>query len=167
MLTEAARARLVKLLNLTASDSDHEALSAIRLINTIIKKENVTWEIVIARSGPAPTVQPQSRPQPQQARPQRDDIYKADEAFHHIFSGFGSFASGAGARSWIVDKKVVEALFGEAFNRGYIYTEQENEVLKVFHHFWTTNGRLSDKQFQALRLLVERERKRANSSSRF
>lgn len=36
--------RLVKLLNLTRSDNDHEALSAMRNVNTLLKENALTWE---------------------------------------------------------------------------------------------------------------------------
>lgn len=171
MLSEATRARLVKLLNLTGSDSDPEALTALRMVTKIIKKENLSWEqvIVVVASGPVPRPNAAAHwsGAPPRRPPPREDLYRAaDDAFHHIFSGFG-FDQGQGARSWIVDKRVVNALFEEAFNRGYIFTEAENNALKALQSFWGVNGRLSDKQFNVIRALVERERKRANSSSRF
>ncbi|MBX2989124.1 MAG: hypothetical protein KF802_14635 [Bdellovibrionaceae bacterium] len=53
--------RLVKLLNLTASNSDGEALNAIRLANSILRKANRTWSDLIsggvARQDSGPSIQ--------------------------------------------------------------------------------------------------------------
>lgn len=39
--------RIIKLLNLTTSDNDHEALSAIRSVNKLLKQNNQMWDDVI------------------------------------------------------------------------------------------------------------------------
>lgn len=36
--------KIIKLLNMTTSDNDHEALTAMRMVNAILKKNNVAWE---------------------------------------------------------------------------------------------------------------------------
>jgi hypothetical protein len=36
--------KLIKLLMLTTSDNDNEALSAIRMANKLLKSKNITWE---------------------------------------------------------------------------------------------------------------------------
>lgn len=38
---------VVKMLNLTMSDSDHEALSAIRKANAVLKRNNLGWAAVL------------------------------------------------------------------------------------------------------------------------
>ncbi len=40
--------RLVKLLNLTTSDNDNEALLALRNAQKIIKSENASWEFLLS-----------------------------------------------------------------------------------------------------------------------
>jgi len=42
-----SRAKLIKLLNLTQSPNDHEALSAIRFVNRLLKKHELSWDDVI------------------------------------------------------------------------------------------------------------------------
>lgn len=42
------RAKLAKLLALTASDHDHEALSAMRMANAMVKAAGVTWDELLA-----------------------------------------------------------------------------------------------------------------------
>lgn len=50
-----AREKLAKLLMLTRSDSEGEALNAIRIANTFIDKHNMTWQQVLATSKKSPT----------------------------------------------------------------------------------------------------------------
>lgn len=40
--------RLIKFLNLTSSDSDNEAMVALRMALKILKKENLTWEKLLS-----------------------------------------------------------------------------------------------------------------------
>lgn len=42
--TEELRSKLIKLLNLTSSPNDHEALSAIRMANKALKSSDLSWE---------------------------------------------------------------------------------------------------------------------------
>lgn len=42
--------KLIKILKLTTSENDAEALSAMRLANDILKRNNITWDIVITSS---------------------------------------------------------------------------------------------------------------------
>lgn len=44
------KSKLVKLLNLTASDADGEALTALRLATKMLKEADVTWESVLSGS---------------------------------------------------------------------------------------------------------------------
>lgn len=46
-------AQLIKILNLTQSDSDGEALSAIRIVNGKLKAAGMTWEILL-KTAPKP-----------------------------------------------------------------------------------------------------------------
>jgi len=39
--------KIIKLLKLTASPEDHEALSAIRIANDLLKKNDMTWDLII------------------------------------------------------------------------------------------------------------------------
>ena len=42
--------KIVKILNLTMSENDHEALLAIRMANKILKSENKTWENFVQKA---------------------------------------------------------------------------------------------------------------------
>lgn len=46
--------RLVKLLNLTSSTNDGEALNAIRAANNLIVKNGLRWEILLLQDSPPP-----------------------------------------------------------------------------------------------------------------
>lgn len=46
--------RLTKLLNLSASDNDGEALNAIRAANALIRKNGLTWAILLLQDSPPP-----------------------------------------------------------------------------------------------------------------
>ena len=62
------REHLIKLLNLTGSDYDAEALGAIRRSNALLRRHRMTWAELLAPSqDPVQTPQPR----PAQARPQR------------------------------------------------------------------------------------------------
>lgn len=54
--------RLIALLNLSTSDNDHEALSATRHANALLKKNNLRWEDVVGSgksySAPSPPKDP-------------------------------------------------------------------------------------------------------------
>jgi hypothetical protein len=52
------REKILKLMMLTTSDNDHEALSALRKANAIIKKAKQTWQDVVYKA-PAVPVQAQ------------------------------------------------------------------------------------------------------------
>jgi hypothetical protein len=62
------RARLVKLLNLTESQHDGEALTAIRRSNEMLRRSKTSWEEVLT---PAPSDQQQASPPPPEPEPER------------------------------------------------------------------------------------------------
>ncbi len=55
--------RLIALLNLSTSDNDNEALSAIRMANKLMKKHELQWENVVG-SGRSYTAPPPPKPPP-------------------------------------------------------------------------------------------------------
>jgi len=44
--------RIVKLLNLSSSTNEHEALSAIRMANEIVRKNGLTWDTILIHESP-------------------------------------------------------------------------------------------------------------------
>lgn len=55
-LSESQRERLFKLLNLTRSDNDNEAISAIRHANSILKTANLDWSSAFGSVPSAETI---------------------------------------------------------------------------------------------------------------
>ena len=77
------RDQLIKLLNLTRSEYDAEALNAIRRANALLRKQRATWEDLLARPQesakarqPEPTQAQQQRP-----RPRGSDAFKAKHGY--------------------------------------------------------------------------------------
>lgn len=64
---------LIKVLNLTTSDNDGEALSAMRKANAILKTHGVLWDSVL--KAPASAGQ-QKRSSPERTESQSDDLTK-------------------------------------------------------------------------------------------
>lgn len=76
------RERLVKLMNLTTSDNDNEALNAVRTANGMIKKAGLAWDIVIEGGDPSPKsphVRYSSRSKEPYATPKEAPRYEVDE----------------------------------------------------------------------------------------
>ena len=57
------RAKLIKLLGMTTSQNDGEALNAIRMVNAMLKVNKLDWDSAIAGSKPQPIHKPPPRPQ--------------------------------------------------------------------------------------------------------
>lgn len=58
MLEQAEREKLIKLLGMTTSSHDNEALVAIRKANTLIQYHKLAWKDVIGSSAAKPVIQP-------------------------------------------------------------------------------------------------------------
>ncbi|MFQ5482823.1 MAG: hypothetical protein ACE5ER_08685 [Nitrospinaceae bacterium] len=65
-MTETAKVKILKLLELTMSDNDAEALNAIRKANNIREKSQLQWVEVFSGAAPASALPPvfQRRPPP-------------------------------------------------------------------------------------------------------
>jgi hypothetical protein len=81
------RDQLIKLLNLTGSEYDAEALNAIRRANALLRTHRVTWADLLAppkepakARQPEPTQAQQQRPRP---RPRASDAFKAKPIWEH------------------------------------------------------------------------------------
>lgn len=58
MLEQAEREKLIKLLGMTTSSHDNEALVAIRKANTLLQYHQLAWKDVIGSSAAKPVIQP-------------------------------------------------------------------------------------------------------------
>lgn len=81
--------KLLKLLALTGSDNDHEALAAVRAANKMLKANNTTWEkIVETNMASAVTANPSHQPF-HHGMPQRPNPCYGS-GVNDIFSGLGN-----------------------------------------------------------------------------
>jgi hypothetical protein len=62
-----SKERLIKLLNLTASDNDNEALLALRNAQKVMKLAELTWESLVTTCGSAASHRQSSAPSPKQS----------------------------------------------------------------------------------------------------
>lgn len=80
--TNSIREKLTKLLNLTTSDNDGEALTAIRMANNIVKKNGLSWECLLDE-----LEQPYRPPHTQSAEGEPVHHYSVDhEAFEEMIT---------------------------------------------------------------------------------
>ena len=90
--------KLIKLLMLSTSDSDGEALSAIRHANQLVKKSNLTWEDVIKKANykkkryiepaprrPDPPPPPPPKPPPPPPPPPKPEAPKEEPTVDDMF----------------------------------------------------------------------------------
>ena len=74
--------RLIKLLNMTASQHDAEVLVAIRKSNALLRQSRATWSEVLGAIDPGTLDNPAENPPPpgRQAHPQEEDSRQFDSA---------------------------------------------------------------------------------------
>jgi hypothetical protein len=77
MRVNVDRERLIKLLNLTGSEYDAEALTAIRRANALLRQHRATWADLLALpQEPAVVQQPEPTQTQQRPRPRDSDAFK-------------------------------------------------------------------------------------------
>ena len=77
------RDQLIKLLNLTGSEYDAEALNAIRRANALLRKHRATWADLLARpQEPAEAQQPEPTQAQQRPRPMDSDTRKVKSVWN-------------------------------------------------------------------------------------
>ncbi|MEA2916250.1 MAG: hypothetical protein QOJ15_8331 [Bradyrhizobium sp.] len=83
------RAQLIKLLNLTGSEYDAEALNAIRRSNALLRKHRTTWADLLALpQEPAQARQPRPRPRPRGSDAFRDKPMWESKVRHSQWKGY-------------------------------------------------------------------------------
>lgn len=87
---------VIKLLNLTTSNMDHEALSAVRKANIILKRNNINWDAVLDVDL-FDHVPKQTRREPQES-PKEARAKEIDKAFKEVLT----YVTG-GFRDFILD----------------------------------------------------------------
>lgn len=116
--------KIIKLLNLTTSDNDNEALSAIRTCNAMLKKANLRWEKligVVVKSETPPKQEPPKRPRYESSGAVDDELGPPCE----------------NQRAWLI----IFRWLGDV----YLSPKQEELVTSIGHYF-ANRGYMSDKQ---------------------
>lgn len=118
--------RLIKLLNLTTSPEDGEALSAVRFANALLAKEGKTWEQVLNSSGPSigdifsHTWRPPANPYVNPALRDREKIMRMFDAVLY------SVKSSA--------REFIESLHEQFLDRGSLSQKQYDALEKFYNN---------------------------------
>lgn len=126
------KAKLVKLLNLSASDFDGESLSAIRMANKMIKEDRTTWDEIIQYGDF------KKKAKEEADRSQRQDRSERRHSDPFASSSFGSRGDGPSSVSEILD----ECLYG--------VTGSGAEFIESLAAQYRQRGRLTERQTAAL-----------------
>lgn len=135
--------RLSKLMAMTTSDNDGEALNALRMANKMLSAEKLTWEEVLGAASRHVTVSIQRRPM--------QEAYQAQE-------------------NWVAphlkDKPVIEQMFRTIYaSAGPAASTGDGsfmDFLNSVHKYFETHGQLTNGQYQALRRAYSRCRPKAS-----
>lgn len=126
------KARLAKVLALTQSDNDSEALAAIRKANDIVRGAELTWEDVLVQQNSVHIV---LQRQPMQ------ETYKADD-------------------SWIAphlrDKVTIDLMFRAVYSQPRTGNEDFWRFLDSINQWYVSKGFLTAKQYSALKLAYKK-----------
>jgi hypothetical protein len=125
-------AQFVKLMMMTTTTNDHEALVAIRKANALLASANVNWEEFLGAVDEAKASSSSTRS-------------NSDSDFSDIH-GSSSY-QGSGACS---DASLIDPMFEQAF-ANVRPGSSFRDFIESIHEWWETRGYLTQRQFQALR----------------
>jgi hypothetical protein len=129
------RARLSKLLALTTSDNDHEAIGCIRAANRMLAAEKLSWEEVLAGPVTNFTVTVTRRPD---EPPQSDGAWSAPH---------------------LRDKVIIDLMFRTVYAQPRTDNDEFWQFMDSIHHRWEQHGNLTQSQYWALKRSYNRARK--------
>lgn len=124
------KARLTKLLAMTTSDNDGEALNAMRMANALIKAADKTWADVLSNGGTTINIAVQ-RAQPA-AQPYAGE--DADWSPPHL-----------------TDTVLIDAMFRVIYASPRSDNEEFWQWVDSVHQYWLDKRRLTPKQYQGIR----------------
>jgi hypothetical protein len=144
---ESMNPLFVKLMMMTTSSNDGEALTALRKANAILAEANVNWAEFLSAVGSGKTQEDNSfRVKPSERQKRRNQSFD-DNSFSDV-------GKSAGSSSRYDDAKEIEPMFERAFanagNSGF------RDFLDSVHEWWEDKGFLSDKQYQAVKKAADR-----------
>ena len=129
---------LTKLMMMTSSENDQEALTALRKANKILKEAGVNWEELLdALSKPAQAAPP---PRPE---PEWEDV------------GFRAGEKHRGVKH--TNKEEIDKYFAQIFSQEL--RESFAEFVESVNIWWRQHGFLTDPQYQAIKRAAERVKK--------
>lgn len=134
------RTRLAKLLALTTSDNDAEALSAMRKANEVVKGQNMTWaEVVTVDTQPLINIMVQRR----SGMPATTPVDGDDKDWQPPH---------------LNDAAVIDPMFRAIYAQPRTGSEDFWRWLDDVHEKWRTKQRLTAGQYNALRRCYNRTR---------
>lgn len=126
------RERLTKVLALTTSDNDAEALAAIRKANDLIKAEGLMWS----------------------------DVLQVSNVVNITLQRPGAGPPAAQAEDWVAphlkDKVVIDLMFRAVFSQPRSDNEEFWTFMDSIHHRWDRHENLTQGQYNALRRCYNR-----------
>jgi len=125
--------KFIKLMMMTTSNSDGEALTALRKANALLAEANVNWEEFLKLVGTSNAV---TAPKSKQPTPPWED----GDGFHNVGPSGIKYT----------DADEINALFEKAFAKTRP-TSSFREFLESVHGWWEANGFLTEKQYFAIR----------------
>jgi hypothetical protein len=137
---------LVKLLMMTTSPNDGEALTAIRKANAMLAGANVNWEefLKAVQTTNAAQADQSFRTPPSQRRYRHDD----GDDFRNAFTDVGRSPS-----QKFTNAKIIDPMFEVAFaNASGGFADFLNSV----HEWWEEKGFLTEKQYYAVKRAAEK-----------
>lgn len=125
---------LIKLLGMTGSSFDGEAIAAMRKANQILKEANMSWADII-------------KP-PATARQMHQSTYVKPEYEHFAEPKPWEGARGQQSSANAGDRKAIEFMFEKIFkDKSFENSKPEyREMMHSIHRQWASSGRLSPKQ---------------------
>jgi len=133
------RDKLVKLLAMTTSSSDGEALNAMRMANSLIKAAGKTWAEVFASQTTINIHAPRSG-------------FRAPQAYSDV-------------EDWVPphlqDKVVIDHMFRAVYAQPRSDNEEFWQFMDSIHNRWTKFGNLTQGQYNALKKCYNRVRVRS------
>ena len=115
--------RLVKILNLTSSENDHEALVAIRHANKLLLKESLTWGKLLQRDA----TKYEFKASYEEAT---DDEDEEDEDYEeNVTNIFESILKSTQSKNTM---SFVESVYGQYKKKGYLSPKQTQAIQDIY-----------------------------------
>lgn len=125
------REKLAKLLAMTTSDNDHEALAALRMANKMLTAERATWGEVLAAGGASVRITLQREP------------YQPEENWQPPH---------------LRDKVIIDQMFRVVYAQPRTGNEELWQFIDSVHQWWQDKQFLTPRQYAAIRAIVTRVR---------